>query len=84
MPTILCVNGFRFIIWPSDHEPPHVHVFKGGGEAKVGIGDNHQAPLLIAVCGLNKREAWFVIETVAAHQAQLLNAWEKIHGSQDN
>ena len=84
MPTILTINGYRFIIWPSDHEPPHVHVFKGGGEAKVNIGDNDQAPQLILACGLNKREAWFIMETVAAHQAQLLNAWEKIHGSQND
>jgi len=32
VPTILDSNGFRFIIWPADHEPPHVHVFKGKGE----------------------------------------------------
>ena len=84
MPTILAINGFRFIIWPADHEPPHVHVFKGGGEAKVNIGDNDQAPQLILVYGLNKQEAWFIVETVAAHQAELHSAWEKILGSQDN
>jgi len=44
MPTILSINGFRFIIWPADHEPPHVHVFKDNGEAKIGIGDDTQAP----------------------------------------
>jgi hypothetical protein len=81
MPTILNINGFRFVIWPADHEPPHVHVFKDDGEAKVSIGDDTRAPQLIWICGLAKREARFIWETAAEHQAELLNAWEKIHGN---
>jgi len=80
MPTILLINGFRFIIWPDDHEPPHVHVFKADGEAKVGIGDSTQAPVLVSIYGFNKREATFIWRAVAAHQEELLQAWEKIHG----
>jgi hypothetical protein len=45
MPTILFINGFQFIIWPDDHEPPHVHVFKGDGEAKIQIGNSDKLPL---------------------------------------
>ena len=81
MPTILNINGFRFIIWPADHEPPHVHVFKNDGEAKVSIGEDTQAPQLIWICGLAKQEARFIWEAVAEHQSELLNAWENIHGN---
>jgi hypothetical protein len=42
VPTILNINGFRFIIWPADHEPPHVHVIKGKGKAKIKIGNEEE------------------------------------------
>jgi len=32
MPTVLKKDGFR--IYPNDHLPAHVHVFKAGREAK--------------------------------------------------
>jgi hypothetical protein len=80
MPTILFINGFQFIIWPDDHGPPHVHVFKGGGEAKVSIGSNAHAPALVTICGLTQREARFIWHAVAEHQEELLDAWERIHG----
>jgi len=80
MPTILFVNGFRFIIWPADHGPPHVHAFKGDGEAKVSIGDKAHAPAFVTIYGLTKREAKFIWTAVAEHQEALLDAWERIHG----
>ena len=57
MPTVLHIHGFRFIIWPSDHEPPHVHVFRGDGEAKIILGSEERAPVLLMVYGMTKREA---------------------------
>ena len=80
MPTILFINGFQFIIWPGDHEPPHVHAFKGDGEAKIRIGHGEYAPAFVTINGLAKREAKFIWGIVAEHQEKLLNAWEKIHG----
>lgn len=35
MPTILREQGFRFLLYLNDHLPMHVHVSKGGAEAKV-------------------------------------------------
>lgn len=75
MPTVLFINGFRFVIWPADHEPPHLHVFKGDGEAKVAIDE----PRLMQVIGLSKQEARFILGTVITHQVELLKEWEKIH-----
>lgn len=39
MPTILVEDGFAVRIWPNDHAPPHVHVAKGDGMARVALGD---------------------------------------------
>lgn len=80
MPTVLFVNGFRFVVWPNDHEPPHVHAFKGNGEAKVSLGDGRRAPEILTVYGLTKRDAVFIWRLVAEHQEMLLAEWEKIHG----
>lgn len=35
MPTVLREGGFQFIIFTSDHHPPHIHVRRDGKLAKV-------------------------------------------------
>lgn len=38
MPTILFINGYRFYFYAGDeNEPPHVHVEKGDGSAKIWL-----------------------------------------------
>jgi Domain of unknown function (DUF4160) len=38
MPTLLRKDGFRFFFYSREGtEPPHVHVEKGGGEAKFWL-----------------------------------------------
>ena len=37
MPTIIKQDGFRIVIWPNDHLPPHVHVFKSDAEVKIEL-----------------------------------------------
>ena len=39
MVTIHRAYGFRFVIFPNDHSPPHVHVIAQGGEAKISWKD---------------------------------------------
>lgn len=84
MPTVLNINGFRIIIWPDDHEPPHVHAFKGKGEAKISIGNDNEPPRLVTIYGLSKQEIRQAWDMVAEHQDALLTAWRGIHGNLDN
>jgi len=37
MPTLLILFGLRFYFYLNDHEPIHVHVENGDGEAKFEI-----------------------------------------------
>ena len=37
MPKILEIEGFRFFFYSNDHEPIHVHVRHGGGEAVFDV-----------------------------------------------
>jgi hypothetical protein len=47
MPTVLRIAGLRFVIWPNDHAPAHVHVFSTDGEAKIGLGEPNEYPTVI-------------------------------------
>ncbi len=32
-------HGFDDVVYPKDHEPAHVHVFRGGNEAVINLED---------------------------------------------
>ena len=40
MPTIHRERGFRFFVYPSDHQPAHVHIFHADGEVKIDVSGN--------------------------------------------
>jgi hypothetical protein len=40
MPKIFENDGFRFFFYSNDHEPIHVHVWHGGGEAVFKVSDD--------------------------------------------
>ncbi len=63
-----------------EHIPPHVHVFKAGGQAKIEIGNPEQLPSLISVQGMSAKDAKRAIEIVTEHQDKLLQKWEEFHG----
>ena len=37
MPTLFILFGLRFMFYSNDHEPIHVHVLKGGAEARFQV-----------------------------------------------
>ncbi len=37
VPTIFETEGYRFFFYSNDHEPVHVHVRRGGGEAVFDV-----------------------------------------------
>lgn len=39
MPTVFTKNGFRFFFYSNEHEPIHVHVRRGGGEAVFDLDE---------------------------------------------
>lgn len=76
MPTILRQDGFEFRIWTNDHEPPHVHVFKAGGQVKIEI----VTAQAMAVWNMGARDVRSAELMVVANQELLFQAWRKIHG----
>lgn len=71
MPTIF-IGGYKFRFYATDeHEPPHIHVLRGGSVAKIWLTD-------VTVeynRGYNQRELNRIVELTRAHKARLLEAW---------
>jgi Domain of unknown function (DUF4160) len=80
MPTLLRKDGFDIRMYFDDHDPPHVHVFKAGGQAKVALGSLEVAPSLMLVQRMSVKDAKQAMAIVAEDQMQLLEKWEEYHG----
>lgn len=72
MPTLLVFEGFRFFFYSREtNEPPHVHVEKGGGEAKFWL----QPVSLDWSARLKPRELSRAEDIVVRNRERFLKAW---------
>ena len=78
MPTLLRWRGYRFFFYSADGwEPPHVHVAKGGREAKIWLRD-----LSVAVnLGYNARELNEIVRKTREEREAFLEVWNDHFGS---
>lgn len=77
MPTLLLVEGFRFHFFSLEgNEPPHVHVRKGGGKAKLWLSPVQ----LVYARGLTHAEIKRAHELTKAHAADFLQRWQEYFG----
>lgn len=74
MPTILRADGFRFYFFSNEgNEPPHVHVSRGDGLAKVWL-----ASLAVAHAeGLSPGELRRIREITFANRAIFVRSWNE-------
>ena len=72
MPTILRIHGFRIGFFQADlAEPPHVHVRKQGGDAKVWLD-----PVEVAGSrGFRPHELNEVVRIIVEFRGLLMAAW---------
>lgn len=77
MPTLLIWHGYRFRFYSLDRpEPPHVHIAKGGNDAKVWL-----AGLEVSYNrGYNAREMRQLLEKIAEHRDEWIGAWNDYFG----
>ena len=80
MPTVLRVHGLRFVIWPNDHSPPHVHVFSSDAEATISLGEPSGNPRLVENRRMGKRDVARALKAVREHRLMLMRRWSEIHG----
>jgi len=79
MPTVLRRDGFRFYFFSHEpHEPPHIHVDRGGATAKVWLD-----PVRLAgQRGFHQREINAILAMTAEHRVMFREAWDE-HFGQD-
>jgi Domain of unknown function (DUF4160) len=68
MPTIHIEAGFRFSLYPNDHNPPHLHVKKGDDAAKIEIETGN----LLKNDGMKAQELKKAKEIIAENKALFL------------
>ena len=76
MPTVLRVSGLRFMVYPNDHPPAHVHVIGPGWIVVVNL---HGPELREVVGPCAKREARRVLDLAIRHRVSLMEAWRRFH-----
>jgi hypothetical protein len=74
MPVVLRVKGYRFWFYEADlDEPAHVHVGKGGSEAKYWL-----EPVECARSrGFRRHQLNEIEEILVEHQQEVLAAWQR-------
>lgn len=80
MALVVEEDGFRIMVLTrNEHNPPHVHVYRAGGECRVKIGES-PAMLWDVKGGLTLKEASKAEALVRKHQAACLRKWEEKNG----
>ncbi len=78
MPRIHYEQGFHFSFFAGDgHEPPHVHVRKGGATGKWWIEGGREE----GSRGFKNSERAAIARIVRERRRKLLAAWNKFFGS---
>jgi len=74
MPTVFRLDGNRFFFYSNEGdplEPVHIHVMKGGGEAKFWV-----RPVAVArSTGFDARELRRIARMVAENAGEIERAW---------
>jgi hypothetical protein len=72
MPKVLEINGFIFFFYSQEgNEPHHIHIRKGGAEAKfwlapTKLSENH---------GFSPSQMRFIRKTITENHTLLLESW---------
>lgn len=81
MPTVHRSGNLRFVVFPDDHGPPHVHVLAPGGEAKLLLDGADGRPVLLWARGMDRGALRQAMAETLAQRGRLLQSWQRIHGS---
>jgi hypothetical protein len=80
MPTLLRRKGYRFFFYSADSwEPPHIHVYKDGNEAKIWLGNMSVA----ANFGYRAPELNEIVRIVQDNRDAFMEAWNDHFGAGD-
>lgn len=81
MPVVIREGSWRIWIFPKDHAPPHVHVYRHGGFSKVLLPLDGAPARLIKTQRMTQRDASAAVDLVDKYATILTLAWSAIHGT---
>ncbi|MDR0973175.1 MAG: DUF4160 domain-containing protein [Prevotellaceae bacterium] len=76
MPTVLDLFGLKFLIFTTDHQPPHCHVKSANGSAKFEIKDR----VILIESSLKPRELKLAECILEENIENIREVWQKYHG----
>lgn len=79
MVTVLREGGFRIVIYLTDHEPEHVHVY-GDGEAKIRLDGSDNSVVVVSSFAMKAGDLRRAIRIVETHRDMLRRRWRDFHG----
>ena len=74
VPTIFTKDGYRFFFYSNDHEPIHVHVMSGGGEAVFNVEDG---VALRESVGMNVKQLSKAEDLANEHRDLIIEKWNE-------
>lgn len=83
MPTVFRAGALRFVIYPNDHRPAHVHVLGPDAEATFELNCPDGPPVLRENYRFARRVLEGIHELLALRLLVLCRKWELIHGDSD-
>ena len=72
MPTLLNTKGYKFFFYANAHPPPHVHVMKSGGWAKIELVTQS-----VVSSTLKAQELKECVELVRINKIDFLEVWNE-------
>lgn len=78
MSTVLRISGFEFRIYPNDHRPAHVHVFRGDDVIVIDVSGGQ--PKQREVHGMKRNDARRALQIAKGNLRALQEEWRRMHG----
>lgn len=80
MPTVLRLGkGWRVVIYPNDHRPPHVHVLDAEAHARFELLCDLGRVQLLSNVGFTQAQIQWITNKLVAHLKHLCSEWGRIH-----
>jgi hypothetical protein len=73
-------SWFPVVIDTLDHEPAHVHIVGGEGQAKINLLGLGGRPELVWSVGVKRSDLRRLFAEVVGRREAFLKDWEQIHG----
>ncbi len=81
MPTVLPgLKGWRVVIYPNDHRPPHVHVVGTREHARFELLCDLRRLRLLSNIGFRLAQIRQIETYLLSHLDHLCDEWERLHG----